>query len=614
MVIIKRLYLYMLQRFLPLLLMTFFICLFIVLMQFLWRSIDDLVGKGLEMKVIAELFFYAALTMVPTALPLAVLLASLMVFGNLGEKFELTAMKASGISLFRIMRPLIVLMLLIATGAFFFQNNVLPVAQTKMWTLLFSVRQKSPEVEIPEKSFYDQIPNMNLYVDGKNAQTGMLYGMIIYDMSRGLDNNRVILADSGQFNFTQDKTRLFLHLYSGEMFENMRDNSMGNTSQRYLPFRREHFTEKEIYFPFDANFNRIDEEGMRSQYIGQNISQLRHSIDSIGHQVDSIGNIYANELLNATYFGLRPTVNRMENGTMVRVPRAEIQLDKPMDVDSIFRAPDAGSVRSYISQALAKAKRQKQEYQFRGMMLAEQAKLMRRHDIEMQRKFTLSFACIIFFFIGAPLGAIIKKGGIGTPLIISVLLFIVYFIIDNTGYKLARDGKCEVWQGIWLSSAILLPLGIFFTYKAVGDSAVFNIDAYRNFFMRLAGKGTERTLTLKEVRMTDVETTKANDMLYNFLAATEREEKRISGLPAWRKLITTLPPELRQQLNDLVDYLSNSSDIYTINLLNQYPFKPTTRNLSRVVTNTRALIKRIGGEAPRNQTEKQQDNEHDNKA
>lgn len=614
MVIIKRLYLYMLQRFLPLLLMTFFICLFIVLMQFLWRSIDDLVGKGLEMKVIAELFFYAALTMVPTALPLAVLLASLMVFGNLGEKFELTAMKASGISLFRIMRPLIVLMLLIATSAFFFQNNVLPVAQTKMWTLLFSVRQKSPEVEIPEKSFYDQIPNMNLYVDGKNAQTGMLYGMIIYDMSRGLDNNRVILADSGQFNFTQDKTRLFLHLYSGEMFENMRDNSMGNTSQRYLPFRREHFTEKEIYFPFDANFNRIDEEGMRSQYIGQNISQLRHSIDSIGHQVDSIGNIYANELLNATYFGLRPTVNRMENGTMVRVPRAEIQLDKPMDVDSIFRAPDAGSVRAYISQALAKAKRQKQEYQFRGMMLAEQAKLMRRHDIEMQRKFTLSFACIIFFFIGAPLGAIIKKGGIGTPLIISVLLFIVYFIIDNTGYKLARDGKCEVWQGIWLSSAILLPLGIFFTYKAVGDSAVFNIDAYRNFFMRLAGKGTERTLTLKEVRMTDVETTKANDMLYNFLAATEREEKRISGLPAWRKLITTLPPELRQQLNDLVDYLSNSSDIYTINLLNQYPFKPTTRNLSRVVTNTRALIKRIGGEAPRNQTEKQQDNEHDNKA
>ncbi|MDE5661298.1 MAG: LptF/LptG family permease, partial [Muribaculaceae bacterium] len=215
----------MLQRFLPLLLMTFFICLFIVLMQFLWKSIDDLVGKGLEVKVIVELFFYAALSMVPTALPLAVLLASLMVFGNLGENFELTAMKASGISLFRIMRPLMVLMGFIAVGAFFFQNNVLPTAQTKMYTIIFSVRQKSPEVEIPERSFYDQIPNMNLYVESKNRETGMLYSMIIYDLSRGLDNSRVILADSGQFNFTEDKTRLFLHLYSGEMFENMRDNT-----------------------------------------------------------------------------------------------------------------------------------------------------------------------------------------------------------------------------------------------------------------------------------------------------------------------------------------------------------------------------------------------------
>ena len=205
----------MLQRFLPLLAMTFFICLFIVLMQFLWKSIDDLVGKGLEVSVIGELFFYAALTMVPMALPLAVLLASLMVFGNLGENFELTAMKASGISLFRIMKPLTIVMILIAIGAFFFQNNVLPVAQTKMWTLLFSVRQKTPEVEIPQRSFYDQIPNMNLYVERKNAETGMLYDMIIYDLSRGLDNTRVILADSGRFNFTEDKTRLYLHLYTG---------------------------------------------------------------------------------------------------------------------------------------------------------------------------------------------------------------------------------------------------------------------------------------------------------------------------------------------------------------------------------------------------------------
>ena len=209
----------MLQRFLPLFAMTFFICLFIVLMQFLFRYVDDLVGKGLSMAVIGELFFYAALTMVPTALPLAVLLASLMTFGNLGEKFELTAMKAAGISLFRIMKPLIILMVFVAAGAFIFQNYVLPVAQAKMWTLLFSVRQKSPEVEIPERSFYDQIPGINLYVNRKNPATGMLYNVTIYDVSQGLDNSRVILADSAKLSFTEDKTKLFLHFFSGEMFE-----------------------------------------------------------------------------------------------------------------------------------------------------------------------------------------------------------------------------------------------------------------------------------------------------------------------------------------------------------------------------------------------------------
>lgn len=504
----------MLQRFLPLLTMTFFICLFIVLMQFLWKSIEDLVGKGLSVGVICELFFYAALSMVPTALPLAVLLASLMVFGNLGEKFELTAMKASGISLFRIMRPLIVFMAFLAVGAFFFQNDVLPIAKTKMWTLLFSVRQKSPEVEIPARSFYDQIPNMNLYTESKNPETGMLYGMILYDLSRGYDNTRVILADSGRFNFTEDKTRLFLHLYSGEMFENMRDNSMGASSSRYMPFRREHFNDKQIYFPFDANFNRIDEGGMRSQYIGQNVRQLMHSIDSIGREVDSVGTQYATEIRNAPYFGLTRTITRRQpDGTFENIERPQVALDQPIDIDSIITARGPSLQKSYLTQALAKAKRQKQEYMYRSLALSEQAKLMRRHDIEMQRKFTLSFACIIFFFIGAPLGAIIKKGGLGMPLVISVLLFIVYFLIDNAGYKMARDGKMPVWEGIWLSSFVLLPMGVFFTYKAVGDSAVFNMDAYRNFFRRLIGKTMARDLTLKEVRMTEVEPSVAADML-----------------------------------------------------------------------------------------------------
>ena len=243
---VKRLYTFMLQSFLPLFTMTFFICLFVVMMQFLWRFVGDIVGKGLSISVIGELFFYASLTMVPTALPLAVLLASLMSFGNLGEKFELTALKASGISLFKIMRPLIILIVLIAIGAFFFQNNVLPVAQTKMWTLMFSVRQKTPEVEIPERSFYDQIPNINLYIDHKNPETGMLYGMILYDLTRGMDNSRVILADSGSLSFTEDKKHLFLHLYNGEMFENLKENAMGVTTSGYMPFRRLKFASNAI--------------------------------------------------------------------------------------------------------------------------------------------------------------------------------------------------------------------------------------------------------------------------------------------------------------------------------------------------------------------------------
>ncbi len=586
----------MLQRFLPLLTMTFFICLFIVLMQFLWKSIEDLVGKGLSVGVICELFFYAALSMVPTALPLAVLLASLMVFGNLGEKFELTAMKASGISLFRIMRPLIVFMAFLAVGAFFFQNDVLPIAKTKMWTLLFSMRQKSPEVEIPARSFYDQIPNMNLYTESKNPETGMLYGMILYDLSRGYDNTRVILADSGRFNFTEDKTRLFLHLYSGEMFENMRDNSMGASSSRYMPFRREHFDDKQIYFPFDANFNRIDEGGMRSQYIGQNVRQLMHSIDSIGREVDSVGTQYATEIRNAPYFGLTRTITqRQPDGTFENIERPQVALDQPIDIDSIITARGPSLQKSYLTQALAKAKRQKQEYMYRSLALSEQAKLMRRHDIEMQRKFTLSFACIIFFFIGAPLGAIIKKGGLGMPLVISVLLFIVYFLIDNAGYKMARDGKMPVWEGIWLSSFVLLPMGVFFTYKAVGDSAVFNMDAYRNFFRRLIGKTMARDLTLKEVRMTEVEPSVAADMLNHFLESAIATKQNMAALTPLKRLFATSHTALlRQELNNLVDYMSNSSDIYTINLLNQYPFKPTWRNLPVIIETTQNLLKRCG--------------------
>lgn len=575
MIKIKRLYLFMLQSFVPLFVMTFFICLFIVLMQFLWRYIDDLVGKGLGVDVIAELFFYAALTMIPMALPLAILLASLMTFGNLGERFELTAMKASGISLLKVMSPLIVLMVIIAISAFFFQNNVLPVAQTKMWTLLYSMRQKSPELEIPEAVFYDQIPGYNLYVEKKNRDTGTLYDIMIYDVSKGFDNASIILADSGRLAMTEDKTHLFLKLWNGESFENLKEagQSMGN-----VPYRRETFDDKEILVAFDANFNRMDEEGMRSQYVGKNIAELQATIDSVSLRVDSIGRTYGTEMRQMRRFGVQPyRVEYDTAGVMRSTLVPDVKIAKTMNVDSILHGGSSASNLNYINQALNRAKRQKQDFEFKGLMLQDDRKTIRRHAIELQKKFTLSFACIIFFFIGAPLGAIIRKGGLGMPLVISVFLFIFYFIIDNTGYKMAREGKMPVWEGMWLSSAVLLPLGIFFTYKAMRDSAVFNKDAYVNFFRRLAGMREKRSMEIKELVMVDVEPTEALTLLYRLRQTDkeflERNPKRISFLRYWLKgYDTTELRQVSQTLESVVGYLSNTRNKKVMNLLNEYPF------------------------------------------
>ncbi len=563
----------MLQSFLPLFLMTFFICLFIVLMQFLWRYIDDLVGKGLEMSVIAELFFYAAITMVPMALPLAILLASLMTFGNLGERFELMAMKAAGISLIKVMRPLIILMFFIAIGAFFFQNNVLPIAQAKMYTLLWSMRQKSPELEIPEGVFYDQIPGYNIFVDSKNRDNGTLYNMMIYDVSQGndLDRVRIILADSGRMSITEDKTHLFLRLFSGEQFDNLRNQ--GSSNSKNVPYRRESFSLKEILIPFDNNFNRMDESGMRNQYVGKNIAQLRQTIDSVQLRVDSIGSVIGRELKRQPYFNLpyyKVAQSREENTAQ---PGSTIETT---EIDSLFVNLDQSMERSMLIQALSKARQKKQEYEFRSYVLDDDKSTIRRHSIELMKKFTLSIACIIFFFIGAPLGAIIRKGGLGTPLVISVLLFIFYYIIDNTGYKLARDGRWAVWEGMWLSTAVLMPLGVFLTYKAINDSAVFNKDAYLNFFRRIFGISEARHLEMKELTMDDVEPQTAiaklnalTEVCRAYMSANKTKQSYhdffLNGYD--RKSLA----RLNDLLDSTIDYLSNSREKLVINKLCDYP-------------------------------------------
>lgn len=552
--------------------MTFFIVLFIVLMQFLWKYIDDLVGKGLGMDVLGELFFYAAVTLVPMALPLAILLASLMTFGNLGEKFELTAMKAAGISLLRVMAPLIILISGVAVGAFYFQNDVLPKAQVKMWTLLFSMKQKSPELEIPEGAFYDEIPGFNLFVQSKNKQTGILRKVMIYDVSKGYDKGTILLADSARLAFTKDMQHIYLHMWQGEQFDNLRNQ---NTRTDNIPFRRETFKEKEILIQFDANFNRLSEEGMRKQYVGKNIEELRHTIDSVQSRVDSVGNVNANFLRHEPFGGVKISVDG-NTGKVLPYKPVAMKAGQEINLDSLLAASPESMQAQIFSHASQAASSKVSNAQFKIESMKDDLTQIRRHEIELMKKFTLSVACLIFFFIGAPLGAIIRKGGLGTPLVISVILFIIYYIIDNTGYKMARDGHWPVVEGMWISTVILAPLGIYVTWKAMNDSAVFNPDAWRNVLHKILGLGQTRKVEYKEVIINDISTIEALSKVALVQSMSEdilEQYKRPQFFTTyWLKgMPISAISALTEQLDDTVDYLTDCRDKAVVAKLFDYP-------------------------------------------
>ena len=480
----------MLKQFLGLLVMTFLICVFILLMQFVWMHVKDLVGKGVEIKVLAEFFIYAVTSVVPLALPLAILLASLMTFGNLGEKFELTAMKAAGVSLFRIMRPLAIAIAMVSVGAFMFSNYVLPVSQVKLWALIFSLKQKSPELDIPQGEFYDGIDGYNIYVRRKAPQTGMLYDMMIYDYSEGFRNASVMVADSGRLFFTDDKKYLILHLYSGESFENLdRNQQRATKSEKNIPYRRETFAQKQMLIDFDMEFDRYNEEILADQHVSKDVVELVQSIDSVQLLAHDRSKEQSQTLVNNRYFGRERVANRdvdaWEGAKEQYVGYNVDSLYKHFSDDERYRA---------LSTAIDKAKAQRDQIDYNALMLNDFQRYIRKHEIELHRKFTLAFACLIFFFIGAPLGAITKKGGLGAPIVISVVMFIIYYIIDNTGYKMAREALWPCWAGMWLSSMLLLPIGIFLTYKAAADSALFNPEVWMKHFRVVKNK------TLKLIR------------------------------------------------------------------------------------------------------------------
>lgn len=575
----------MLQTFLPLFMMTFGICLFIVLMQFLWRYIDDMVGKGFGILVLAEMFFYAALFLVPMALPLAILLASLMTFGNLGERLELLAMKSAGISLIHIMRPLIITLAFVSVGAFFFQNYVMPVVQVKLYTLLFSMRQKSPELEIPEGIFYKEITGFNVYVKEKVPETGLLKDMMIYDYSQGFNNARVIVADSGRLKTSADKMFLVLSLFNGESFENLKSQSKTSSVQKAVPYRRETFKTKDILIEFDANFNRTDESLMQNQYMGKNLHDLQTSIDSMTVKLDSIKNEQAAHIYKLSYkqsYSKAPEtakkeVDDGENGKKeifedYKVSSGNIVLN----FDSLYNESRPSEKVNILKRARNRAENIRTDNFFKAATVGDEAYKVRKHLSEWHKKFTLSFACLVFFFIGAPLGAIIRKGGLGMPVVLSVILFIFYYIVDNIGIKMARDGVWEAWQGMWLSSAVLTPLGIFLTYKAAKDSVILNADTYINALKNIVGKRQGRKIEKKEVIIytPDYESLKPRiQQLSSDCQKYINNHKRwINYIHFWKSGGKDTEAEtLANEMEYLVEELSNSDQNLVLNKLMDYP-------------------------------------------
>ena len=560
----------MLQTFLPLFLMTFGICLFIVLMQFIWRYIDDMVGKGLSIGVLAELFFYAALFMLPMALPLAILLASLMTFGNLGERLELLAMKSAGISLLKIMRPVMIFLIFVSIGAFYFQNYAMPVVQVKLYTLLYSMRQKSPELDIPEGVFYKEITGFNVYVKKKNPQTGLLSDLMIYDYSEGFNNARVIVADSGRLKTSEDKLFLVLSLFNGESFENLKSQEKQSRKTTAVPYRRESFQTKDILIEFDANFNMTDESFMQNQFVGKNLASLQHSIDSMSLRLDSIKAINAKGIYETSYRkSLRMEVAATEPADTLYSPVV-------INFDSLYQAQSPGRKVTLLNKAKQLAEGVRTDYYFRAANMGDEGYKVRRHLTEWHKKFTLSFACLIFFFIGAPLGAIIRKGGLGVPVIISVLLFIFYYIIDNMGYKMARDGVWAAWEGMWLSSAVLTPLGMVLTYKAVNDSVILNADTYLNGLKNLVGKRQGRKIERKEVIIYTPDYVALIPVLHQLQqeAQTYLQQHRrwMNYLAFWKQGgRDRAAEELSNKVEQVVEELSNSDQNLVLNKLMDYP-------------------------------------------
>ena len=573
----KKLDIFILKSFLLLFSGTFFICLFIFMMQFLWRYVDELVGKGLEIGVLAQFFFLSGLTLIPLSLPLAILLAALMTFGNLGEKYELLSMKAAGIPLLRIIRPLIVLCTILSCISFYFQNVIAPKAQMQLWTLLVSMKQTSPELDIPEGVFYSDIDGYNIYVKKKDRETGMMKDLLIYDLSDGFENAHIIWASEGSMETTQDKQHLYLHLYDGEQFENLKSQTIDSKN---VPYRRETFREKHIIIDFDGGFNMVDGGFLSDRADSKNMAEIDHSLDSLRVRADSIGRTMYVEIKKNTYKDIQLT----ERDSVMLI---QTNFPMVMNTDSLFQSHTLAEKEKALRSAYERASSLANDWKIKSMQMKEADNNIRQHRWKWHSKITLSLSCLIFFFIGAPLGAIIRKGGLGLPVVISVIIFVLYYIVDSGSTRLARSGEMSMIPGIWMSTFVLAPIGAFFTYKSNKDSVVFNLEAYINFFRWLLGLRPKRHIIKKEVIIKDPNYT----FVYNELTDLSNrcqeylDTHRLGSAPNYYEIFTNDGPsnaiaEISDKMESILDELSNSKDRVILNSQNNYPIVSTQAHKS----------------------------------
>ena len=574
---IKKLDIFVLKSFLLLFSGTFFICLFIFMMQFLWRYVDELVGKGLEIGVLAQFFFYSGITLIPVSLPLAILLAALMTFGNFGEKFELLSMKAAGIPLLRIIRPLIIFCVMLCGMSFYFQNVVAPKAQTKLWTLLVSMKQTSPELDIPEGVFYSDIEGYNIYVKKKDRETGIMKDLLIYNFSEGFENAHIIWASEGSMEMTEDKQHLFLHLYNGEQFENLKSQSIDSKN---VPYRRETFREKHIVIEFDGGFNMIDGSFLSERHDTKNMNQISHSIDSLTFRADSIGRATFKDTKRTTYREYTVTQRDSVKMTSGEIPAI-------INVDSLFQAYTLAEKEKALKSASDRLNTLTSDWKIKEMQMSDADKNIRRHQSTWHQRITLSLSCLIFFFIGAPLGAIIRKGGLGLPVVISVIIFVLYYIIDSGSTRVARSGEINIILGTWMSTLVLAPIGAFFTYKSNKDSVVFNLEVYTGFFRWLFGLRPSRHLFKKEVIIKDPDYRYVYDELSTLSGQCQAylDTHRLGSAPNYYRIFFVDGPsnaiaDINAGMENVIEELSNSKDGPILNGLNNYPILSTQAHKS----------------------------------